>query len=80
MGGRERISVIVPAYNIAPYLGRCLTSLWHKPHVDLEIIVVDDGSKDGTWGRFWRHMRSGRGGSYRSIRKTAALPAPASQG
>jgi len=47
MGGR-RISVIVPAYNIAPYLGRCLDSLLAQTHVDLEIIVVDDGSKDGT--------------------------------
>ena len=78
MGGR-RISVIVPAYNIAPYLGRCLDSLLAQTHVDLEIIVVDDGSKDGT-GAILEAYAELRGGSYRSIRKTAALPAPASQG
>lgn len=71
--------MIVPAYNIAPYLGRCLDSLLAQTHVDLEIIVVDDGSKDGT-GAILEAYASGRGGSYRSIRKTAALPAPASQG
>ena len=39
MGGR-RISVIVPAYNIAPYLGRCLDSLLAQTHVDLELSLI----------------------------------------
>lgn len=42
----ETISVIVPAYNIAPWLPRSLDSLLSQPHKDLEIIVVDDGSSD----------------------------------
>ena len=78
MGGR-RISVIVPAYNIAPYLGRCLDSLLAQTHVDLEIIVVDDGSKDGT-GAILEAYAEREGRIIPVHQKTAALPAPASQG
>ncbi|MGM9549256.1 MAG: glycosyltransferase family 2 protein [Faecousia sp.] len=44
----ETISVIVPAYNIAPWLPRCLDSLLAQTCPKLEIIVVDDGSADDT--------------------------------
>lgn len=44
----KKISVIVPAYNIEPYLGRCLDSLLAQSYPGLEIIVTDDGSTDGT--------------------------------
>lgn len=40
------ISVIVPAYNIAPWISRSLDSLLAQTHKDLEIVVVDDGSND----------------------------------
>lgn len=46
--GTEKISVIVPAYNIAPWLGRCLDSILAQTHENLEVIVVNDGSKDDT--------------------------------
>ncbi len=42
------ISVIVAAYNIETYLPRCLDSLAAQSYRNLEIIVVDDGSFDGT--------------------------------
>lgn len=44
----EKISVIVPAYHIAPWLPRCLDSLLAQTHENLEIIVVNDGSTDDT--------------------------------
>lgn len=43
-----KISIIVPAYNIETYLPRCLDSLLAQEYADLEIIVVNDGSRDGT--------------------------------
>ncbi len=42
------ISVIVPIYNSEMYLPECLDSLIHQTFRDLEIILVDDGSQDGS--------------------------------
>ena len=41
-----RISVIVPVYNCAPYVERCVRSIAAQTYKDLEIICVDDGSSD----------------------------------
>lgn len=40
------ISVIVPVYNAAPHLDRCIQSICGQTYRDLEIILVDDGSTD----------------------------------
>ena len=44
----KKISVIVPAYNVEKYLRRCLDSLVHQTYPNMEIIVINDGSTDGT--------------------------------
>ena len=42
------ISVIVPVYNAAPFLDQCLESIVGQTYRNLEILVVDDGSTDGS--------------------------------
>lgn len=42
------VSVIVPVYNVLKYLERCLTSLDNQTEKDIEIIIVNDGSTDGS--------------------------------
>jgi glycosyltransferase involved in cell wall biosynthesis len=42
------ISVIVPAYNVEAYLGECLNSLCNQELENIEILLIDDGSTDGT--------------------------------
>lgn len=41
-------SLILPAYNVAPYLERCLRSILDQRMTDYEVILVDDGSRDDT--------------------------------
>ena len=43
-----KVSVIVPVYNVEKYIARCLNSLVNQTIEDLEIIVVNDGSKDNS--------------------------------
>jgi glycosyltransferase involved in cell wall biosynthesis len=45
---KDQISIIVPVYNVAPYLERCLQSLAQQDYSTLEIILIDDGSTDGS--------------------------------
>lgn len=44
----KKVSVIVPIYNVEIYLRQCLESLIHQTYLNLEVIMVDDGSKDNS--------------------------------
>ena len=44
----ELVSVIIPAFNAARFLERTIISAQNQTHRNLEIIVVEDGSTDGT--------------------------------
>lgn len=46
----ELISIIVPVYNVLPYLGQCVESLVNQTYGEIEILLVDDGSTDGSGG------------------------------
>lgn len=43
-----KISIVIPVYNVAPYLRECLDSILAQTFVDWEAICVDDGSTDGS--------------------------------
>ena len=44
----EVISVIIPVYNTSNYLERCVKSVVNQTYSDLEILLIDDGSTDGS--------------------------------
>ncbi|MBS4212689.1 glycosyltransferase [Neobacillus rhizophilus] len=45
---KEKISVIVPVYNVEKYLSKCINSIINQTYTNLEIILVDDGSTDNS--------------------------------
>ena len=51
------VSVIVPAYNLENYIARTLDSILAQTCTDIEIIIVDDGSTDGTLGVLRQYER-----------------------
>ncbi|MDU2472699.1 MAG: glycosyltransferase, partial [Enterococcus faecalis] len=43
-----KISIIVPVYNVEKYLEKCVRSILAQTFTDFELILVDDGSPDGS--------------------------------
>ena len=48
MNSQYRISVIVPVYNKKEYLGACVDSILGQTYRNLELVLVDDDSTDGS--------------------------------
>lgn len=46
--GRPLVSIVVPCYNVEGFLPLCLESIQRQTFVDYEVVLVDDGSTDGT--------------------------------
>lgn len=47
---KDKISVVVPVYNTEAYLSECLESVARQTHRNIEVLLVDDGSTDGSPG------------------------------
>ena len=43
---RDLVSVIIPVYNVQKYLLKCVESVINQTYTNIEIILIDDGSKD----------------------------------
>lgn len=43
-----KVSVVIPIYNVENYLGACLDSIVNQTLKDIEIICINDGSKDNS--------------------------------
>jgi glycosyltransferase involved in cell wall biosynthesis len=56
---RARVGVVVPVYDVEEYVDACLDSLLAQEGVEVEVVVVDDGSTDGSAARVQRFVDAG---------------------
>ena len=56
MEKRPKVSVVIPIYNVENYLSRCLESVIHQTLLDIEIIGVNDGTKDNSVAILCKYM------------------------
>ena len=67
------ISVIIPIYNMEQYLARCLDSVLNNSYRNLEVICIDDGSKDRSL-EILREYEAKTAGSSSLRKKTVGSP------
>lgn len=68
-----KFSVIIPVYNVEPYIRRCVDSVLAQIFRDFEIVLVDDGSPDNC-GKIATSMPHEMKGSSAFISRTAGFP------
>jgi glycosyltransferase involved in cell wall biosynthesis len=56
----KTVSIIIPCYNVELYVGKCIESVLAQDYSRLEIILIDDGSTDGTAAVLKRYLGDGR--------------------
>lgn len=49
MKDKPLVSILSPCYNVEMFLPRCLDSIVNQTYTNLQIVLIDDGSKDNTW-------------------------------
>ena len=72
MSRGPRFSVVIPTHNRLDFLKQALSSVWTQTFTDYEVVVVDDGSTDGT-----RDWLAAQGKRIRAIRQPNRGPGAA---
>lgn len=49
MNNKPLVTILSPCYNVEKFLPQCLDSIINQTYSNLQIVMIDDGSKDGTW-------------------------------
>ena len=49
MNNKPLVSILSPCYNVEQFLPQCIDSIVNQTYKNLQIVLIDDGSKDGTW-------------------------------
>lgn len=64
---QDKISVVIPAYNVESYIARGIESSLGQSYGNIELVIVDDGSSDGTWNVVERYLGDARVKSARQV-------------
>ena len=70
----KTLSIIIPCYNVEKYIDKCVESLLNQDYKNIEVILVDDGSTDGS-GEIC-DAYSAKYANFRVIHKTNSGPSP----
>ena len=64
MFNKSLVSVLIPAYDHEKYVQETIKSIINQTYQNIELIIVDDGSKDSTWQKIQEMREECVGGHY----------------